>query len=221
VSIARRTLVKHAYASTHRYDPSIAWLGELVRDGAIGTVREIEYTCRLALPPLSLWGWWDMLVAGGGVLINWFTHVLGMVATITGGDLLRVMGQARPGRPQAPVVPDIHDFRVPPPPARARDPSPCRGAARLSGRCVVHPASGVPWPRGRGAARRTTRQGLAPARPGPSVEMRTNTQLRQSAKTTNVSTAVIFMSFPHKRCGGTPGSSEGRPKRRTRPECQA
>jgi predicted dehydrogenase len=110
--LVERAGVKHAYASTHRYDPSVAWLGELVRDGAIGTLREIEYTFRLGFPPLAPWGWWDSLAAGGGLLNNWLTHVLGMVMTITGGDLQRVMGEARPGRQQAPVVPDIHDFRV-------------------------------------------------------------------------------------------------------------
>ncbi|HWE64548.1 MAG TPA: hypothetical protein VHB98_22765, partial [Chloroflexota bacterium] len=102
----------HAYASTHRYDPSVAWLGELVRDGAIGVLREIEYTCRFGFPALSPWGWWDILAAGGGFLNGFFTHVLGMLATITGGELQRAMGQARLGRQQAPVVPDIHDFRM-------------------------------------------------------------------------------------------------------------
>lgn len=110
--LVERAGVKHAYASTHRYDPSVVWLGELVHDGAIGTLREIECTFRLAFPPLSPWGWWDMLASGGGWLNGWLTHVLGMLATISGGDLLRAMGQARPGRQQAPVVPDIHDFRV-------------------------------------------------------------------------------------------------------------
>jgi predicted dehydrogenase len=35
-----------------------------------------------------------------------------MLATITGGEVQRVMGHTRPGRQHAPVVPDIHDFRV-------------------------------------------------------------------------------------------------------------
>lgn len=110
--LVERAGVKHAYGSTYRYDPSVVWLGELVRDGAIGALREIEYTLRFAFPPLAPWGWWDSLAAGGGFLNSFFTHVLGMVATITGGELQRVMGQAYPGRRQAPVVPDIHDFRV-------------------------------------------------------------------------------------------------------------
>lgn len=110
--LVEQARVKHAYASTHRYDPSTLWLGELVQAGAIGTVREIEYTFRGTFPPLAPWGWWSILASGGGMLNNWFTHVLGMLTTITGGDLLRAMGEARIGRAQAPVVPDIHDFRV-------------------------------------------------------------------------------------------------------------
>lgn len=45
--------VKHAYAATHRYDPSAAWLAELLRDGAIGKVGEVEATFRRHLHPLT------------------------------------------------------------------------------------------------------------------------------------------------------------------------
>jgi predicted dehydrogenase len=110
--LVERAGVKHAYASTFRYDPGITWLGELVRDGAIGAVREIEYTFRAAFPPLSPWGWWESLAAGGGRLNGLFPHALGMLATITGGEVQHVMGHTRPGRQQAPVVPDVHDFRM-------------------------------------------------------------------------------------------------------------
>jgi predicted dehydrogenase len=110
--LVERAGVKHAYASTFRYDPSVAWLGELVRDGAIGAVREVEYSLRGDLLAVAPWGWWSILAAGGGMLNGIFTHALGMLTTITGGEVQRVMGQARPTRLQAPVVPDIHDFRV-------------------------------------------------------------------------------------------------------------
>jgi len=110
--LAQHAGIKHAYASTHRYDPSVAWLRELVQGGAIGVVREVEYTLRYRAEDLAPWTWWDSLAAGGGYLNNWFTHVLGMLATISGGDVQRVTGLARTGRLQAPVVPNIHDFRV-------------------------------------------------------------------------------------------------------------
>ena len=105
-----RAGVKHAYAATARYDPGLAWLGELVRGGAIGTVREMEYSFRLAFPLRTPWSWWDDLALGGGWLNQLLPHLLGSAMTITGGEVQRVVGQARPGRLQAPVVPDIHTF---------------------------------------------------------------------------------------------------------------
>jgi len=110
--LVERAGVKHAYAATGRYDPSIAWLGELVGDGAIGTVREIACTFRLPFPLRTPWSWWDVLTLGGGWLNQILPHVLGVAMTITGGEVQRVMGQARLGRRQAPVVPDIHHFDV-------------------------------------------------------------------------------------------------------------
>jgi predicted dehydrogenase len=105
--------VKHAYAATMRCDPSVVWLGELVRSGAIGTLREIEYAFRFSfMSPLSPWTWWLDLASGGGSLNQLLPHTLGMLATITGGMVVRVVGEARPWRVRAPVVPDIHDFRV-------------------------------------------------------------------------------------------------------------
>ncbi len=110
--LVQRAGVKHAYAATARYDPGLAWLGELVRDGAIGTVREMDCQFRLAFPLRTPWSWWDDLALGGGWLNQLLPHVLGAAMMITGGEIQRVVGQARPGRPLAPVVPDIHDFEV-------------------------------------------------------------------------------------------------------------
>jgi predicted dehydrogenase len=104
--------VKHAYAATHRYDPSVAYLAELVQDGAIGALREIDGTFRFPLSsPLTPWSWFDALATGGGLLNNGLPHLLGILKTVTGGEPLRVMGEARTFRRLAPVVPDLHDFR--------------------------------------------------------------------------------------------------------------
>ena len=51
--VVERAGVKHAYAVTHHYDPSVRWLAGLVRDGTIGTLREVEGTFRRYLPPLT------------------------------------------------------------------------------------------------------------------------------------------------------------------------
>lgn len=103
--------VKHALAATHRYDPSVVWLSELVREGAIGTLREIEGTFRRHLPPLTPWTWYDTVATGGGLLHNAFPHWLGILKDLTGGELTHVMGAARTLRYRAPVVPELHDFR--------------------------------------------------------------------------------------------------------------
>jgi predicted dehydrogenase len=103
--------LKSAYASTHRYDPSVAWLAELVRDGAIGGLHEIEGTFRRHTAPLVPFGWYDRLETGGGLLNNAFPHWLGILTTLTGGTVARAMGESRVLRTSAPVVPGIHDFR--------------------------------------------------------------------------------------------------------------
>jgi predicted dehydrogenase len=109
--IMDRAGLKTAYASTHRYDPSVAWLAELVRDGAIGTLMEIEGTFRRHLPPLTPWTWYDTIATGGGLLNNAFPHWLGILTTLTGGTLKQAMGESRVLRTRAPFVPDLHDFR--------------------------------------------------------------------------------------------------------------
>lgn len=110
--LAESAGVKHAYTATARYDPGMAWLSELVGDGAIGTVREMDYAFRLPFPLRTPWSWWDVLALGGGWLNQVLPHVLGVAMSITGGEVQRVMGEARPGRQKAPVVPDIHNFEV-------------------------------------------------------------------------------------------------------------
>lgn len=104
--------VKHAYGATHRYDPSVAWLAELVRSGKIGALREGLMTLRFALPPLLPWSWVMTLAEGGGVLNNVAPHLFGILAAVTGGDLAAAAGEARATLDRAPVVPDLHDFRA-------------------------------------------------------------------------------------------------------------
>lgn len=111
--LVRAAGIKHAYAATARYDPSIVWMAELVRDGAIGELREIDWTFRLPqpLPTLSPWTWMDSIAAGGGWLNNVLTHGLGVFERITGRPALKAMGESRTLRHRAPVVPGIHDAR--------------------------------------------------------------------------------------------------------------
>lgn len=104
--------VKHAYAATHRYDPSVAWLAELVRDGVIGRVGEVEGTFRRHIHPLTPWSWYDSVELGGGLLHNALPHWLGILQRVLGGELQAAVGETRRVRERAPFVPDIHDFRL-------------------------------------------------------------------------------------------------------------
>jgi len=119
--------VKHAYGATHRYDPSVAWLAELIRSGKIGALREGLMTLRFGLPPLLPWSWAMVLADGGGVLNNVAPHLFGLLAAITGGGLAAAVGTARRTVDQAPVVPDLHDFRAWLAAARALTPAAAAG----------------------------------------------------------------------------------------------
>jgi predicted dehydrogenase len=106
--------VKHAYAATQRYGPEVAWLAELVRDGAIGELIEVVGAFRS--PPgtastVRPWTWMADVRAGGGRLFNGFTHDLAILATILAGPPLRVMGRVQTSWYEASVVPGIHDIR--------------------------------------------------------------------------------------------------------------
>lgn len=105
--------VKHAYASTFRYDPSVAWLAELVREGRIGRLIEIESSSRYSSPPgVTGWSWWFDPAQGGGILQNGFTHTLGTLSRICGAPPVRVVGDTQLVAVRAPVVEALlHDFR--------------------------------------------------------------------------------------------------------------
>lgn len=107
---AVRTGVKHAYGPTARYAPAVIYAQELVAQGVIGPVREIAFTSRGEFPPLPF-GWVHELARGGGMLNNVFTHNLAQMLRVTGGTAIAGIGAATPFHKQAPVGPQIHDFR--------------------------------------------------------------------------------------------------------------
>lgn len=111
--LVQRAGVKHAYASTFLYDPSVAWLAELVREGRIGRLVEIEAASRHRNGPgIMAWSWWFDPGQGGGILQNGFTHTLGTLSRICGGPPVRAVGQTEMVAVRAPVVEELlHDFR--------------------------------------------------------------------------------------------------------------
>ena len=105
--------VKHAYAATHCYNPAYVRLKELIQQGMIGQLQEIVVTMgrRHSTPAIMPWSWMLSLEEGGGILNNAGPHLLGILETISGGQLARIMGQCRVLISQAPVVCDLHDHR--------------------------------------------------------------------------------------------------------------
>ena len=103
--------VKHAYAATHLYDPGVAWMKRLIESNSIGRLREATVTWRLNLPSAIPWSWVGSLAEGGGMLNNSMPHVLGILTSVSGGDLTHVTGEARRLIDRAPVFPEIHDSR--------------------------------------------------------------------------------------------------------------
>jgi predicted dehydrogenase len=108
---ALRARVKHAYATTSRYDPVFAYTRTLLASSLIGQVREIEYLDHADFSPLLPYSWVHELSLGGGGLNNAFTHQLGQVLHMTGGRVLSAAGEARRLIDRAPVGASIHDFR--------------------------------------------------------------------------------------------------------------
>ncbi len=108
---ADRAGVKHAYASTHRYGPGVAWVTELLSGGAIGRVRETVATFRSGLPSLLPWSWAMVLATGGGMLNNAATHMFGIFERCLDGEIARAAGTADLRSSKAPYLPEIHDFR--------------------------------------------------------------------------------------------------------------
>jgi predicted dehydrogenase len=57
--------VKHAYGSTSRYSPACLYAHQLINDGLIGSVHEIESMGHSTLPPLLPYSWLHSLELGG------------------------------------------------------------------------------------------------------------------------------------------------------------
>jgi predicted dehydrogenase len=106
-----RAGVKHAYGSTSRYAPAMVYARQLLADGIIGQVREVESIARYNISPLLPYHWFHQVSQGGGLLNALFTHKLDQVLYATGGVVQAVTGEARQLIDRAPVGVVLHDFR--------------------------------------------------------------------------------------------------------------
>ena len=118
-NLIKDTGLKHSFAATHLYDPSVAYIRQLLtQQKVIGELKEIDigYKRRRSSATSSKmvkpWNWMTSLAHGGGVLNNGLTHQLGMLERMTGMKIVSAVGEARTFIREAPVVPEIRDFRV-------------------------------------------------------------------------------------------------------------
>lgn len=108
--LAEEKQVKTAFAASFRYMPHIMQAKELVAQGCIGEPREVECISHFNLDPYIPFGWSHTIENGGGRLNNNFTHLVSIVTSIVGENILAVQGEVRNDMPKAPVVSGVHNF---------------------------------------------------------------------------------------------------------------
>jgi predicted dehydrogenase len=109
--LAQAKGVKTAYAASYRYQPQALYARELLQQGVIGPVYEVECVSHYHWPKLMPFGWPHRLDQGGGRLNNNFTHKLSIVQYVLGGEILAAMGETRNDLQRAPIGDKVHDFR--------------------------------------------------------------------------------------------------------------
>jgi len=79
-----------------RYDPGIKRLIEMVNAGEIGKVRHLAVTWQTsgALDPQRVWSWRHDAAKGGGVLVDWFSHVADYARQIAQSPIHSVWARA-------------------------------------------------------------------------------------------------------------------------------
>ena len=144
--------VKHALAATHRYDPSVEWLAELVREGTIGPLLEVEGTFRRRIDPLTPWTWYDHRGQRRGLDAQRLPALAGDPDHHRRGPA--PAGHGRVPRPAPPRPGGAPPARLPP--ARGADADGRRGRR----------AGVAPLRRGQRLLRPAALQGGAPGQPG-------------------------------------------------------
>ncbi|HIM09434.1 TPA: hypothetical protein EYM26_01375 [Candidatus Poribacteria bacterium] len=82
--IVEQAGVKHTYAATHRYDPSVTWTNQLITSQTIGDLKGIDVIFSFPFAKeLKPWEWMNSLPHGSGMLNNGLVHLLGMLEKMT------------------------------------------------------------------------------------------------------------------------------------------
>ena len=104
--------VKTAFASSFRYMPEILHAKQWVAAGAIGEPLEVECISHFNLERNIPFGWSHRKEDGGGRLNNNFTHMLSIVTSVIGENILSIMGEVRDDLGTAPIVAGMHNFKT-------------------------------------------------------------------------------------------------------------
>ncbi len=102
--------VRTAYAASYRYQPNVLYAHELIKQGRIGQVLEIECISHFNLNPLIPYGWSHRIKSGGGRLNNNFTHKLSIVQYLLDGTITSINGSTRYDMQKAPIVSGVYNF---------------------------------------------------------------------------------------------------------------
>lgn len=108
--MAKAHNVKTAFAASFRYMPEIMHAKRLVEQGVIGLPTEVECISHFNLDKYIPYGWSHSAQAGGGRLNNNFTHLLSIVTSVVGENILSIKGEVRNDMATAPVVDGVHNF---------------------------------------------------------------------------------------------------------------
>ena len=109
--LAKTKGVKTAYAASYCYQPQALFAREMVQEGVLGRVLEVECVSHFNWPALMPFGWPHRLETGGGRLNNNFPHKLAIVQKVLGGEVLAAMGESRNDLKRVPIGGQVHDFR--------------------------------------------------------------------------------------------------------------
>ncbi len=111
-SLAVSRGLKHAYASTGRFAPTVQLAAKLIREDAIGTPQEVECISHYGMSRYLPFCWFHSISTGGGRLFNNFSHIFGIILELLGGTVVAASGETRNDLERAPVGAPIHDFRA-------------------------------------------------------------------------------------------------------------
>jgi len=110
--LAKENGVKTAFASSFRYMPHVMQAKQLVAAGEIGEPLEVECISHFNLERDIPFGWSHRKEDGGGRLNNNFTHMLSIVTSVVGEDILSIMAEVRDDLGRAPIVEGVHNFKT-------------------------------------------------------------------------------------------------------------